>query len=208
MAPRRRIVMFNRVTVDGYFAGPDGNLDWVVPDEELDRSVADAIERADTDTDTILFGRRTYQQFEAFWPQVLDDSPSSPNPHDPGGPSPEMRAMAVMLNEATKLVFSRTLRGVTWRNSHVLPELDPGEIEVMKGQPGKDIIVFGSGSIVSQLTQHGLIDEYQFVVSPILLGDGQPLLTGVSRSTKLDLLEARAFRSGNVMLRYAPERGV
>jgi dihydrofolate reductase len=203
----RRIVMFNRVTIDGYFAGPDGNLDWVVPDQELDRSVADAIERSDTGGDTILFGRRTYQMFEAFWPHALDDSPAAPDPHDSGGRSPEMRAMAVMLNEATKLVFSRTLKEVTWRNSHLLRELDPREIGTLKEQPGNDVMIFGSGSIVSWLTQHGLIDEYQFVLSPIFLGTGLPLLSDVSKSVRLDLLEAKGFPSGNVLLRYAPERG-
>jgi dihydrofolate reductase len=73
----------------------------------------------------------------------------------------------------------------------------------MKKQPGRDMIVFGSGSLVSQLTQHGLIDEYQFVVCPIFLGDGQPLLSGVSRRLKLDLVGAQEYRSGNVVLRYA-----
>jgi dihydrofolate reductase len=202
MAPTRRIVMFNRVTMEGYFAGPDGNLDWVVPDEDLDRSAAEAIHRGDTDT--ILFGRRTYEQFEAFWPQALDDAPTGPNPHDTEGRSPEMRAMAAMLNEATKLVFSRTLKEVRWNNTHLLHEFDPREIEAMKTRPGKDMIIFGSGSIVSQLTQHGLIDEYQFVVNPILLGSGRPLLSGVSKSVKLNLLEAKGFPSGNMMLRYAP----
>jgi len=111
--------------------------------------------------------------------------------------------MATFINEATKVVFSRTLQDVTWRNSRLLHELDPREIEAMKREPGKDMIVFGSGSIVSQLTQHGLIDEYLFVVSPILLGRGRPLLSGVSKSLRLDLLEATAYRSGSVMLRYA-----
>jgi dihydrofolate reductase len=73
----------------------------------------------------------------------------------------------------------------------------------MKEQPGKDLIVFGSGSVVSQLTQHRLIDEYQFVVCPILLGSGRPLLSGVSKRLRLDLLEAKALPSGDVMLRYA-----
>ena len=197
----RRIVMFNRVTADAYFAGPDGNLDWVVPDKELDRSAVGAIERVGTDM--ILFGHRTYELFEAFWPHALDDSPTSPDPHDAGRLSPEMRAMAVMLNETPKLVFSRTLKEVTWKNSRLLHRFDPREIEAMKRQPGKDMIIFGSGSIVSQLTQHGLIDEYQFVVSPILLGSGRPLLSGVSKSLRLDLLEAKKYPSGNVMLRYA-----
>jgi len=103
----------------------------------------------------------------------------------------------------SKLVFSRTLKEVTWENSHLLHELNPGKIEAMKRQPGKDMIVFGSGSIVSQLTQHGLIDEYQFAVSPILLGSGRPLLNGSSKGLRLELLEAKAYRSGNVILRYA-----
>ena len=77
------------------------------------------------------------------------------------------------------------------------------QIETMKGQPGKAMIIFGSGSIVSQLTPHGLIDEYQFVVCPIFAGSGQPLLSGVSKHLRLDLLEAEPLPSGDVMLRYA-----
>ena len=79
----------------------------------------------------------------------------------------------------------------------------PHEIEALKRQPGKDMMVFGSGSIVSQHSRHGLIDEYQFVVSPILLGSTQALLSGVPKSLRLDLLKAREYQSGNVMLRYA-----
>jgi dihydrofolate reductase len=111
--------------------------------------------------------------------------------------------MAAWINEATKLVFSRTLKDVKWRNSRLVHEFDPREIEALKRQPGKNIIVFGSGSIVSQLTEHGLIDEYQFVVTPIILGGGRQLLNGVSKSLKLDLLEAKGHQSGNVVLRYA-----
>jgi dihydrofolate reductase len=85
----------------------------------------------------------------------------------------------------------------------VLREFDPREIETMKSQLGKDMMIFGSGSIVSQLTQHGLIDEYQFVVCPVFLGSGRPLLSRVSKNSKLDLVEAKQYRSGDVMLRYA-----
>jgi dihydrofolate reductase len=199
MEPMRRIVMFNRVTADGYFAGPDGNLEWVVPDEEVDKAGAEAM----PGFDTILFGRRTYELFEGFWPRAVDDSPAAPDPHGAGRRSPTIRAMAIWINEATKLVFSRTRKDVTWRNSRLFHEFDPREIETMKRQTGKNMIVFGSGSLVSQLTQHGLIDEYHFVVSPIFLGSGRPLLSGVSKSSRLDLLEAKGYPSGNVMLRYA-----
>jgi dihydrofolate reductase len=203
--PTRRIVTFNHVSADGYFSRPDGSLSWVVQDAELDRSVATTIEQSKRDegNDTLLFGRRTYEQFEAFWPHALGDSPTSPDPHHAGRSSPEVRAMAVMLNEATKLVFSRSRQKVTWKNSRLLHEIDPREIEALKAQPGKDIMIFGSGSVVSQLTQDGLIDEYQFIVGPLVLGSGRQLITGVPQSLKLDLLEARAYPSGNVKLRYA-----
>src|SRR5947208_605791 len=155
--PMRRIVMFNWLTTDGYFSGPDGNLDWVVPDEEQAKAAARDI----ANCDTVLFGRRTYERFERFWRHADDDASTAPDPHRPGQRSREHRTIAVALNEMTKLVFSRTLKDVTWKNARLLHELDPREIETMKSRPGKDMIVFGSGSIVSQLTQHGLIDEYR-----------------------------------------------
>lgn len=195
----RQIVTFNRVSADGYFAGTDGNLNWVVPEEELDKAAA----ASTSGTGTIIFGRRTYEMFEGFWPHALDDSSTAPDPHRAGRRSPEIRAMATWINEATKVVFSRARKEVTWRNSRLLHELDPREIEAMKQQPGGDIMIFGSGSIVSQLTEHGLIDEYRFVVGPILLGAGRSLLSGVPKSLRLDLLEAKEYQSGNVMLRYA-----
>ena len=85
---------------------------------------------------TILFGRRTYEQFEGFWPGVANDPSGASDPHDPDRRSPEIRAMATFIDEATKVVFSRTLKDVTWRNSRLLRELDPREIEAMKAEPG------------------------------------------------------------------------
>lgn len=195
----RRIVMFNRVSADGYFAGVDGNLDWVVPEEQLDKAGADSL----SDSDTILFGRRTYEMFESFWPHALDDAATAADPHNAGRRSPEIRAMAVWINNATKLVVSKTRKEVTWKNSRLLREVDPREIDAIKRQPGKTIMIFGSGSIVSQLTHHDLIDEYHFIVGPILLGGGQSLVSGVSKRSRLNLLEAKQYPSGNVALRYA-----
>jgi dihydrofolate reductase len=189
----RRIVMFNRVSAEGSFAAPDGGLDWVVPEPELDRSAAGSLGGADA----MLFGRRTYEMFESFWPHAADE-----DPHAPGGHSPEMRAMADWINRSAKLVFSRTRTEVPWQNSRVLPAFDPGEIQALKDQPGGDIMVFGSGSIVAQLTEHGLIDEYQLVVTPLLLGGGRPWLADVAKRVRLELLEAKAYPSGNVRLRY------
>ena len=108
------------------------------------------------------------------------------------------------MNEAVKLGFSRTLKEVTWNNAHLVRELDVNEIAAMKRRPGKSMMIFGSGSIVSQLTPHGLIDEFQFVVCPVFLGDGRRLLEGLSKSVTLELLEAQKYPSGDVSLRYAP----
>lgn len=194
----RRIVMFNRVAADGCFAAADGGMDWVVPEPELDRAAAGNLGAADA----ILFGRRTYEMFESFWPHAVDQ-----DPHAPGRHSPDIQAMAAWINTCEKLVFSRTRTDVTWRNSRLLPEFDPAEVRALKAGPGKDIMIFGSGSIVSRLAEHGLIDEYRLVVGPLLLGGGRPLFAGLPGRVPLQLLEARAHPSGNVTLRYAPAEG-
>ena len=205
MGHARRIVTFEWITADGFFAGPDGNLDWVVPDEEQAKAAARDI----PNFDTVLFGCRTYEIFEEFWRHVVvDDAGTVPDPHRPGRRSPEHGAIAIAFNKMSKLVFSRTLKDVTWRDSRLVRELDPRGIKTMKMQPGKDMIIFGSGSIVSQLTQHGLIDAYQLGVCPVFLGKGQPLLTGVSKHVRLDLLEAKALPSGDVMLRYSRRKKI
>ena len=197
----RRMVIFEWMTADGQFAGTDGNLDWVVPDDAQARAAATDIARFDT----VLFGRRTYEQFAEFWPRALDDDDSAtvPDPHRPGRRSREHRTVAVALNAMTKLVFSKTLKEAGWRNSRILRSFDPRAIEAMKRQPGKDMIVFGSGSIVSQLTEHGLIDEYQFVACPVFVGQGRSLLGGLSSPVRLKLIDSSKYESGDLMLRYA-----
>jgi dihydrofolate reductase len=198
----RKIVMFNRVSAEGFFATPDERMDWAPPEPELDRDAA----RGSPGVGTFLFGRRTYEMFASFWPHALDDSPTSPDPHDAGRRSEDLRKMAVALDEGTKLVFSRTLKRLDWKNSRLLTSFDPQQIEALKREPGKDMMIFGSGTIVSQLTEHGLIDEYWFVVGPLLLGRGRPLMRDVTRTTKLELLEAKPYPQGNVLLRYARGR--
>jgi dihydrofolate reductase len=200
MAPVRRILAFDWLTADGYFAGVDGDLSWVVPDDEQAKAAATGTPAADT----VLFGRRTYELFEGFWRKALQDSATAPDPHRPGQQSREHRVIAVWMNEAAKLVFSRTLKDVTWNNARLIRELDVDEIAAMKQRPGKNLMIFGSGSIVSQLTRHALIDEYQFVVCPVFLGEGRRLLEGLSKIVALELLEARKYPSGDVSLRYAP----
>jgi dihydrofolate reductase len=193
-----RIVMFNHVTVDGYFAAPDGNLDWVVRDDEVDKAAMEGGPQADT----LLLGRKTYEMFAAFWPKAVA-SREAQGPHGGGELSDEQREMGNWLNEARKIVFSRTLKDATWKNTHIVREIDPREIEAMKKKASKDMLVLGSGSIVAELTKHGLIDEYIFGVSPVFLGAGKQLLGGLSKRVNLGLESAKGFPSGTVLLRYA-----
>src|SRR5207253_6167832 len=106
------------------------------------------------------------------------------------------------INEAVKIVFSRTLKDVMWKNSRLINKFEPREVERIKQEPGADILIFGSGTIVSQLAQNNMIDEYQFIVGPVLLGDGRQLVSGISKTVGLKLAEAKPYKSGNVKLRY------
>jgi dihydrofolate reductase len=194
----RRIHMFNRVSADGYFAAADGNLDWAIQDEALDKAATSGMD----DTGAMIFGRRTYEGFKHFWPQALDDSPTSPAPHGPPRRSPELKAMAVWIKHATKYVFSRTLTDRSWQGTELLGDFDPKKVEAIKASAGKDIMIFGSGSIVSLLTEHGLIDDYTFVISPVLLGGGKLAIRDVSHRLALKLADVKEFPTGNVRLHY------
>jgi len=194
----RRIIAFNRVTADGYFAAPDGNLNWAVPDPEVDRAGAEGT----PSTDAFMFGRKTYEMFAKFWPYVGKGSEPPSDPHAPGRQSPELLNFAKVLNERPKMVFSRTLKSADWEHSTIFREIDSATIDAMKREPGKNILIFGSGEVVSALTRHGLIDEYHFVVCPVLLGGGKTLLNDVGRATALKLVESKPFPSGVVILRY------
>ena len=195
----RRIVMFNRVSADGYFTGEDGNLDWTVPDEAIDQAGAARM----GDFDTMLFGRHTYDAFESFWPHAEGDAATANDPHTDGRRTKTLRSMATWINRTDKWLFSTSKKQLSWRNSRLFSRLDPAELRAQKQAAGKDMIIFGSGSLVSQLTEHHLIDEYQFVVGPLLLGSGRSLIKGLSERVSLALLEAKPYPSGNLMLRYS-----
>lgn len=197
----RRIVMFNQVSADGYFAAPDGNLNWVVQEPKVYQEGVASLPQVDT----MLFGRKTYEMFESFWPHALDDSKTAPDPHAPGKRTEEAREMAVWINESPKLVISKSRQSVTWKNSKLLRSFEPRAIEALKKESGGDIMVFGSGSIVAQLSQHRLIDDYLFVVMPVLLGQGRVMLDSSDARLSLKLRSAKSFDSGVVLLHYIPK---
>ncbi|GAA2601564.1 dihydrofolate reductase family protein [Actinomadura fulvescens] len=183
----RKIVMYNRVTLDGFYARPNGDIDWFINDPMVDRASHEMMS-----PDTILFGRVTYQQFESFWPAVAK------NPEAPEG----ARMIAGELNKMTKVVFSTTLKEVTWENSQLIGGNVAKEVEKLKQGDGPDIVIFGSGTIAQELARAGLIDEYLIALTPVVLGEGKPMFEGVGHQD-LKLLDSRTFESGNTMLRYA-----
>jgi dihydrofolate reductase len=190
--------MYNRVSADGYFATPDGGLDWVVQEPTMEAEIGGRV----AGEGTLLFGRKTYDGFESFWPNAIKQGKTAPSPHGEKRESEALYQMGMYIDNATKIVFSRSRKEVTWRNSRLIRELDPAVVAELKAQPGGDILIFGSGSIVSLLTGHGLIDDYTFVVSPIILGSGKPIFTGGESHRALELVEAKPYPRGNVVLRY------
>jgi len=182
-----RLVVFENVTLDGFFAGENGDLSWAhreSKDPEWDEFVA---ENASGDGQ-LLFGRVTYELMAGYWP-----TPQAAR-NDP--------AVAEGMNRFPKTVFSRTLDEVSWPNTRLVKEGLVEEVRKMKAAPGKDIAILGSGSIVSQLSQEGLIDEYQIVVNPVIIGKGKTLFEGVRTKLPLERTKTRAFANGNVLLCY------
>lgn len=198
----RKIVAFDNVTADGYFSAADGSLGWVNPDDSIYR---EAMAKG-PGPGTMLFGRKTYEMFEKSWRPAEEDPASATDPHDPKRRSDTARMQAQWINAMPKVVFSRTLKSVTWNNARLVHEVDPQAIRRMKEEPGQDMIVFGSGELVGTLTEHGLVDEYQLIVNPTFLGGGRTFLRNLTKDRKLELLDARSYPSGNVMLRYALRR--
>jgi dihydrofolate reductase len=187
----RKITVFNNVSIDGYFSGPNGEIDWfkVAKDPEYER----VTHKMAKSGGSLMFGRTTYEMMKSYW-----TSPDAIK-NDPG--------MAQVVNNSPKIVFSKTLKNVeedkVWKNVTVLNEINPEEIFKLKMQEGKNITILGSGTIVQRLTDLALIDEYMLVVNPVVLGVGRNLFKDVKK-IRLKLIESRVFKNWIVWLRYQP----
>jgi len=184
--------MFNLVTLDGLFCGPNGEIDWHNVDDEFNQF---AIEQT-SKFDTIIFGRITYQLFEDFWPKAALDPKTS---------KADLK-IANMIIEMNKIVFSRTLKQVEWKNTKLFNRINPEVIVRLKKQAGRDIVIFGSGTIVQTFVNLGLIDEYRVLINPVILGRGKPLFKGINDKINLKLLKTRTFSNGNILLVYQPKK--
>jgi dihydrofolate reductase len=182
-----KLIVFNSVSLDGYFAGSNGDLSWAhAQDAEWQRFVEDNAKGGGL----LLFGRITYELMASYWPTP-----------------PALKAFPVVaeqMNSLPKVVFSRTLDKTTWSNTTLVKGDPAAEVRRLKRGSGRDMAIMGSGSIVSQLTQEGLIDEYQIVVCPVVLGKGRTMFEGLKEKLPLKLAKTRSFRNGNILLCYQP----
>lgn len=191
----RRIISMIHLSLDGFASGPNDELDWIAYDEELERYA----HSLHAQTDAVIWGRRTYQGMASYWLTI------------PGNPesTPAELEHAQYLQDATKIVVSRTLDQIDWdgaQNTVLIKDNIADEINRIKQQPGKDIWFLGSPVLAQTFMQLDLIDEYRININPTVLGQGKPLFAGVTRAFPLRLLESRALTSGVIALRYEPVR--
>ena len=183
-----RLTAFEQVSLDGFFVDAKGDMSWAhKADPEWSEFTAQNASGADG---ALLFGRVTYEMMAGFWP--------TPQARE------AMPAVAEGMNSMAKVVFSRTLREASWQNTRLVKGDMIAEVRRMKNEPGPDMVILGSGSVVSQLADAGLIDELQIVVNPIVLGRGRTLFETVRRNVTMKRVGVRAFGNGNVVLSYEP----
>jgi dihydrofolate reductase len=183
----RKLVVFNMVSLDGFFVDRKGDMSWA---HKNDAEWNAFVNENASGNGVLVFGRITYELMASYWPtpMALQNSP----------------VVANGMNDMPKIVFSRTLDNASWSNTKLVKGDLAAEMRKLKKEPGPDMVILGSGSIVSQLAQQNLIDEYQIALSPIVLGDGRTMFEGVKEKLNLKLTKSRTFGNGTVFACYQP----
>lgn len=189
----RRLIVFNNVSLDGYFVDDHGDMSWAHNSDPEFRAFAQENAKGGLEGGgELLFGRKTYDLMVSYWPTTDAKQNDA--------------ITAEAMNNMRKVVFSRTMDKTSWNNTRLIKDNIADKVRKMKQEPGSTMVILGSGEIVSQLAQEGLIDEYQFVVAPIVLGKGRTMFEGVKDKLKLKLTKSRTFNNGDVLLCYEPVR--
>lgn len=179
----RKLIMFNMLSIDGFFEGPNHDISW----HTVDNSFNDMAKQQQQEFDTLLFGNTTYTLFEEYWPKAL----VAPETSD------DDRVIAKQIDDKKKIVISRSRKETNWNNSEILKGDLVDEVKKLKEQEGSAIMIYGSGTIVRALTDAKLIDEYRIMISPTILGKGINLFEGVQMKS-LKLIKSQSFGNGNV----------
>jgi dihydrofolate reductase len=191
----KKVVLLEHVSLDGFVAGPNGEMDWIIVEDEAMWEYVGGLTEA---ADTALFGRTTYQLMEGYWPTAAESPTATKHDLD----------HAAWINNATIIVFSRTLEAAPWghgSSARLIRDDIEEEMRALKQQPGKDMLMIGSASLAQSFMRLGLIDEYRLNVNPVVLGGGKPLFEGIEEQINLKLVGSRTFNSGVVGLHYALE---
>lgn len=177
------------MTLNGFFTGPGDDISWHTHGDEEARFSVESLAR----DDVLLFGRKTYDLMAAFWPtpMAVEQFPD----------------VAAGMNRADKVVFTRSSFAPAWEGTRCITGELADEVRKLKETAGKDLTILGSGSIVSQLTEHRLIDEYQVMIDPVAIGEGTPILAGITGKVDLNRTDVRTFDSGVVLLTLTPAAG-
>ena len=177
------------MSLDGYAADPNRNLNFLTYDKELQQYADEVVKTVGSP----VYGRTTYQLMESYWPTVLKN------------PDADKHSLqhAQWVENVPKIVFSKTLTEVTWKNTQIINGDIDEEVKKLKQQPGKDLVIFGSPGLSTNLMNLGLIDEYKLTVHPIILGSGISVFTNNTKKSNLKLLDSKTLKSGVVTLHYA-----
>ncbi|GIH23237.1 hypothetical protein Aph01nite_15470 [Acrocarpospora phusangensis] len=181
----RKIFVFMMTSLDGYYAGPNDEIDWHNVDDEFNVFAAEQLD----EVDTLLFGRITYEGMASWW------STDMAKEEDP--------IITEKMNSISKIVVSTTLESADWNNSRLVKG-DFAEIARLKQEPGKDIAIFGSSVLAAGLLRAGLLDEVRTMVAPVVLGGGKSFLGSLGERAGLELLKTRTFACGNVLMYHRP----
>jgi dihydrofolate reductase len=181
-----KLIVSNMMSLDGFFEGPGHEIDWHIIDKEFH----DFSDQQLKDAGLLIFGRVTYELMFGYWPtqQAFTKDP----------------LVAALMNSIPKIVFSTTMTEARWNNTRLIRENVEKEIIHLKKNTTRDILIFGSANLIRALRPSGLIDEYRIMISPVLLGHGNPLFQPVQERFNLKLVSSAISSSGNVLLTYEP----
>ncbi len=181
-----QLSVFVFITLDGYYKGLNEDISWHKHGPEESEFSEENLQSGNM----LLFGRKTYEMMANFWPTPMAQE--------------LYPIVAAGMNKAEKIVFTKTLQKANWQNTRIISENIFDEIRKLKQIPGRNMTILGSGNLIGQLAEEGLIDAYQIMVDPVAIGDGTPLFKNIKSPLNLKLTGTRTFKNGEALLNYIP----